>query len=62
MTDADPTLEPRPLKFFSEWYVRVVWPDGQKQRVDGFENEAHARGWIASESAEWIANARQSRK
>lgn len=59
MSDAAPIFTPRPLAFFSEWYVQVQWPDGQTQRVDGFESEAHARGWIEHESKAWIAQARR---
>ena len=54
-----PTMTPRQLKFFSEWYVVVAWPDGREQRVNGFDSEAHARGWIDQESEAWIANARR---
>jgi hypothetical protein len=62
MTDADPIMEPRPLSIFSEWYVHIVWPSGHEERVDGFRNEAHARGWIAQESKAWIAKARGPRR
>jgi hypothetical protein len=61
MTDDTPTMTPRQLAFFSEWYVQVVWPDGHKERVDGFSNEAHARGWIEHESRVWTAKARRRR-
>jgi hypothetical protein len=62
MTDDDtPTMTPRPLSFFSDWYVEVVWPDGDKQKVTGFESEAHARGWIEHESKAWLARARRPR-
>jgi hypothetical protein len=59
MTDDKPKMTPRQLTFFSEWYVEVVWPNGGKQRVDGFSSEAHARGWIEHESMNWIVNARR---
>lgn len=62
MTEAKPTMEPRQLSFFSEWCVVVVWPDGQKQRIEGFTTEVHARRWIENESAAWIASASQSRQ
>ena len=58
MTQADPKFIPRPMGFFSEWYVQVVWPNGYKQKVHGFRNEAHARGWIAQEAKAWIIQAR----
>jgi hypothetical protein len=51
-------MTPRQLSFFSEWFVEVVWPNGAKQRVHGFSSEAHARGWIAHESASWLVNVR----
>jgi hypothetical protein len=60
MTPAKPTMTPRPLGLFSEWYVLVVWPTGKQQQVHGFTNEAHARGWIAEESEAWITQARQT--
>lgn len=60
--DPNPVMEPRPVRFFSEWYVQVAWSDGHKQRVDGFESEAHARGWIATEAQAWIAHAKRSRR
>lgn len=62
MTDTIPTMEARPVGFFSDWYVLVTWPNGKKERVDGFENEAHARGWIAQESEAWIAHATRPRR
>ena len=56
MSDNAPSLTPRQLTFFSEWYVEIAWPNGRKRRVDGFSSEAHARGWIEHESSNWIAN------
>ena len=60
MSDLKPTMEARSLGFFSEWYVMITWPTGHKKRVDGFKNEAHARGWIEHESAVFLANAKLS--
>src|SRR5581483_4579044 len=63
MTDQDPKLEPRPLsQFFSDWCVQVTWPSGHTERVTGFRNEAHARGWIEHDSKAWIAKARGPRR
>jgi hypothetical protein len=59
MTTPKPIMTPHALGFFSEWYVLVEWPNGRKQKVNGFKNEAHARGWIEQESAAWIANITQ---
>jgi hypothetical protein len=59
---AEPTMTPRQLGFFSDWYVEVVWPSGQKDQVSGFTSEAHARGWIAHESQAWIGKARAPRR
>jgi NTP pyrophosphatase (non-canonical NTP hydrolase) len=56
MSSPTPTLTPRQLGFFSDWLVAVVWPNGAKQQVNGFTSEAHARGWITHNSAEWIAS------
>jgi len=56
MSDNIPTLTPKQMGFFSEWYVQIVWPDGRKKRVDGFSSEAHARGWIEHESRAYIAD------
>ena len=61
LTD-DPTMEPRPFGVFSEWYVLVRWPSGHTEKVQSFRSEAHARGWIAQESAAWIAKARGPRR
>jgi hypothetical protein len=58
MTQSDPIMRPRPLGFFSEWCVEVVWPNGYKQTVHGFRDEAHARGWMAQESKAWVIQAR----
>jgi NTP pyrophosphatase (non-canonical NTP hydrolase) len=54
MTGDAPTMTPKPLGFFSDWYVDVRWPDGQKERVTGFTSEHHARGWIEHESPTWL--------
>lgn len=62
MTDERPTMTPRQMGFFSDWYVQVVWPSGAKDRVDGFASEAHARGWIEHESAAWIDRATRPRR
>jgi len=59
---AKPTMTPHQLPTFSEWCVQVVWPNGREKRVNGFENEAHARGWIEHESQAWIAKAEWSQK
>jgi len=58
MTQSDPIMKPRQQSFFSEWYVEVVWPNGHRQKVHGFRNEAHALGWIEHESKAWIAQTR----
>lgn len=58
MTQSDPTMTPRQMGFFSEWYVQVVWPNGYKQEVHGFRDEAHARGWIAQEGRAWVVQQR----
>jgi hypothetical protein len=60
MSDNVPTMTPRQFDFFSEWSVVIVWPNGRKQKVNGFTTEAHARGWIEHESAEWLANGKHS--
>ena len=59
MTERDPTMTPKPMGFFSEWVVQVVWPDGHKQQVSAFRSEEHARGWIATESQAWLAERRR---
>lgn len=56
MSSLTPTLTPRQLGFFSDWKIIVVWPNGVKQQINGFSSEAHARGWITHNSAEWIAS------
>jgi hypothetical protein len=58
---AAPRMAPRQMGFFSEWYVQVVWPDGRKERVHGFKDEAHARGWIEHEAPAWLAGRRDGR-
>jgi NTP pyrophosphatase (non-canonical NTP hydrolase) len=55
MTDNTPTMQPKQMGFFSDWYVEVRWPDGQKERVTGFSSEHHALGWIEHESPAWLA-------
>jgi len=55
MTDILPTMQPKQMAFFSDWFVEVRWPDGQKERVSGFSSEEHALGWIEHESPAWLA-------
>jgi NTP pyrophosphatase (non-canonical NTP hydrolase) len=55
MTEAVPTMTPKPMGFFSDWVVDVVWPDGQREKVTGFTSERHAQGWIKHESPGWLA-------
>ena len=62
MADNDPTMQPRQMGIFSEWYVEVTWPSGHKDKVSAFKSEAHARGWIATESKAWIDGARGPRR
>ncbi len=57
-----PTFTPKSMGFFSEWYVQVVWPSGYKENVNGFRNEAHAKGWIEHESEKWIDEKRGPRR
>ena len=59
---ASPTMTPRELPGFSDWYVVIAWPDGSQRRVNGFTSEAHAKGWIAHESAAWLAQAERKGK
>jgi NTP pyrophosphatase (non-canonical NTP hydrolase) len=60
MTDIVPTLKPKPMAFFSDWYVEVRWPDGQTEKVSGFSSEHHALGWIEHESPGWLAMNKKS--
>ncbi len=62
MTDSKPKMTPRPLGFFSDWYVQVDWPSGHSERVTGFTSERHARGWIEHESEAWIDKMRGPRR
>jgi len=55
MTDVVPTMQPKQMAFFSDWFVEVRWPDGQKEKVSGFSSEHHALGWIEHESPAWLA-------
>lgn len=55
-----PRMEPRAVGFFSDWYVLVTWPNGEKQKVAGFTSEAHARGWIEHDSKTWLAQGAKS--
>ena len=56
MSNTAPTLTPKQIGFFfSDWKILVVWPNGLKQQINGFTSEAHARGWIDHNSADWIA-------
>ncbi len=59
MTDIKPQMIPKQLGIFSEWYVKIVWPNGKTERVDGFTSEAHARGWIEHDSEVWLASGRR---
>jgi hypothetical protein len=61
MTD-EPRMTPKAGGFFSEWSVEIVWPSGHKDKVTGFRDEAHAKGWIAHESKAWIAKMRAPRR
>ena len=40
----------------------VAWPSGYKEVVNGFKNEAHAKGWIEHESEKWIDEKRGPRR
>jgi len=61
MTD-EPIMTPKAGGFFSEWSVQIVWPSGHKDKVTGFRDEAHAKGWIAHESKAWVAQMRAPRR
>jgi len=52
---AMPKMEPKRLGIFSDWYVLVTWPNGDKQKVPGFTSEEHARGWIEHDAKTWVA-------
>ena len=58
----EPIMTPKSGGFFSEWSVEIVWPSGHKDRVTGFRDEAHAKGWIAHESKAWIAEMKAPRR
>jgi hypothetical protein len=62
MTDVRPKMEPKPFGIFSEWYVQVTWPSGHTEKVQAFKSEAHARGWIATESDRWLDEMRGPRR
>jgi hypothetical protein len=62
MSDDVPTMTPHSIGFFSEWYVLIAWPSGYKEKLHGFKNEAHARGWIAKDSAAWLDEKRGPRR
>lgn len=58
----EPIMMPKAGGFFSEWSVEIVWPSGHKDKVTGFRDEAHAKGWIAHESKAWVAQMRAPRR
>jgi len=58
----EPIMTPKAGGFFSEWSVEIAWSSGHKDKVTGFRDEAHARGWIAHESKAWIAQMRAPRR
>jgi hypothetical protein len=62
MAKPDPTMQPRPLKDFSAWYVLLVWPDGREQQIDDFASEAAAQAWIDNDSAAWLTDAKRHRR
>jgi len=58
----EPIMTPKAGGFFSEWSVEIVWASGHKDKVTGFRDEAHAKGWIAHESKAWVAQMRAPRR
>jgi hypothetical protein len=49
-----PIFEVRQLKCELGWYVRVLWPYGQEQHVNGFTSAGEAQSWIDRKSAGWL--------
>ncbi len=62
MSEEGPKFEPKSFGVFSEWCVLVTWPSGYTEKVMSFRDEAHALGWIKSESAAWIDKTRGPRR
>ena len=49
-----PIFEVRQLKCGLGWYVRILWPYGQEQYVNGFTSADAARSWIDRKSVGWL--------
>jgi hypothetical protein len=47
-------FEAVPMATGSGWYVLVTHPKGPQSHLGGFKTEIEAKGWIATQSAEWL--------
>jgi hypothetical protein len=53
MAKAIPFFDAQPLKAEPGGYVRVSWPTGQTEQINGFFSEADANKWIDEKSEAW---------
>jgi hypothetical protein len=49
-----PTFEVRKTADGMEFYILIVWPNGDLDRINFFRNREEAERWIEQESAAWV--------
>jgi hypothetical protein len=53
-----PIISARRSRVPNDWHGMITWPDGRKERVNGFASCGEVADWIANDSARWL-DARQ---
>jgi hypothetical protein len=53
LAKSDPVFQARPAQL-GNWCVHVTWASGEKEIVNGFDNQYQALKWISDDSANWV--------
>jgi hypothetical protein len=57
MSNADPKFRTIPSPTVGQnWCVEVIWPDGQKELLSGFDDQYATMEWIQTKSANWVVD------
>ncbi len=49
------TFEPKPLKVGHAWHIVATYPSQQQEHITGFQTEAAAEEWLASDKCQaWL--------
>jgi hypothetical protein len=54
MKEPAPLMTPHKRDDSSGWMIKVTWPDGPEELVNGFRSMSDVESWLSVGSQEWL--------